>query len=273
VTTLDPIMLGEHSSDDHALVFSGLPGDPPDGRRYLRNVTVPTLTPYLPEPASATGTGIVVVPGGALHFLSIDNEGAWVAQRLIERGIAAFVLHYRVVPTPTAEVEFAAASERAGTDRRYLADIGLTSRAPAVQDGGGAVQLVRQRAEQWRVDPHRVGMLGFSAGGFVTAVTAMDAEPGARPSFLAPIYPAIWGEIVVPSPAPPMFLAWATDDEGGDLIVGSALRLYDSWRRAGGSVEAHAYATGGHGFGMSSRGTASDRWFGDFCAWLEALGS
>jgi hypothetical protein len=68
-----------------------------------------------------------------------------------------------------------------------------------------------------------------------------------------------------------MFLAWATNDERGDLIIGSALRLYDSWR-AGARVEAHAYDTGGHGFGMTKQGTASDRWFGDFCAWLDASG-
>ena len=115
-------------------------------------------------------------------------------------------------------------------------------------------------------------MLGFSAGGFVTAATTLDAEPDARPSFCAPIYPALWGGVVVPSPAPPMFLAWATDDEVGDVIVESALRLYDAWRRAGASVEAHAYATGGHGFGMTTRGTPSDGWFAEFCGWLAASG-
>jgi acetyl esterase/lipase len=270
VSTLDPIILGEHSAEDQALVFEH-PGDPPDGRRYLRNVGVPTLTPYLPEPAAATGVGIVVAPGGGLHFLSIDNEGAWVAERLIQRGIAAFVLHYRVQPTPVPALEFAAVAQRVFTEPSYMADIGATSRASAAEDGGLALTLVRERGEQWRVDPQRVGMLGFSAGGFVTAVTALDAEPEARPSFLAPIYPALWGDLVVPNPAPPMFLAWATDDELGDLILEPSLRLYDSWRRAGASVEAHAYATGGHGFGMSSRDTASDRWFRDFCAWLDAL--
>lgn len=270
VSTLDPLVLGVHSAEDRALEFDH-PGNPPDGRRYLRNVTVPTVTPYLPEAAAATGMGIVVAPGGGLHFLSIDNEGAWVAERLIQRGIAAFVLHYRVQPTPVPTTEFAAVTQRVFTDSSYMADIGITSRASAAEDGSLAVQLVRERAEEWRVDPYRVGMLGFSAGGFVTAVTALDAKPEVRPSFLAPIYPALWGDLVVPDPAPPMFLAWASDDELGDLILEPALRLYESWRRAGASVEAHAYATGGHGFGMSSRGTASDRWFGDFCTWLDAL--
>jgi acetyl esterase/lipase len=267
------MLLGQRAAEDRSLVFGGPPGDPPDGRRYLRNVTVPTLTAYLPEPSAATGTGIVVAPGGGHHFLSIDNEGAWVAERLVERGIAAFVLHYRVVPTPVAAEEFSAVTARVFTEPLYLADVGATSRAAAVADGGSAVKLVRERAGEWRVQADRVGMLGFSAGGFVTAVTTLDAEPEARPSLLAPIYPALWGEMLVPSPAPPMFLAWASDDELGDVIVEPCLRLYDAWRRAGASVEAHAYATGGHGFGMTNRGTASDRWFGDFCTWLAASGS
>lgn len=113
----------------------------------------------------------------------------------------------------------------------------MACRPAAVEDGGAAVRLVRERAREWRVDPGRVGMLGFSAGGFVTAATTLDAETAARPSFLAPIYPAMWGGIRVPSPAPPMFLAWASDDEVGDAIIGASLRLHDAWRRAGASVE------------------------------------
>jgi acetyl esterase/lipase len=270
--TVDPIVLSGHSTEDRSQVFGGLPHDPPDGRRYLRNVTVPTLTAYLPEPDAATGTGIVVVPGGAMHLLSIDNEGTWVAERLVERGIAAFVLHYRVVATPVPDDEFFALTARVFGQPNYLSDIGVTSRPAAVEDGGSAVRLVRERAAEWGVRADRTGMLGFSAGGFVTAATSLDAEPDARPSFLAPIYPALWGGVEVPSPAPPMFLAWASDDEVGDVIVESALRLYDAWRRAGASVEAHAYATGGHGFGMTTGRTPSDRWFAEFCAWLAASG-
>jgi acetyl esterase/lipase len=272
MSTVGPIILGGQATEDRSLAFAGPAHDPPDGRRYLRNVTVPTLTAYLPEASAATGTGIVVAPGGGLHFLSIDNEGAWVAERLVERGIAAFVLHYRVVATPVAAEEFAAVTARLFSDPRYLDGIGPASRPAAVEDGGSAVRLVRERAEEWRVRADRVGMLGFSAGGFVTAATTLDAGPDARPSFVAPIYPALWGGILVPSPAPPMFLAWASDDELGDVIAEPCLRLYDAWRCAGASVEAHAYATGGHGFGMSSRGTASDRWFDDFCTWLAAAG-
>ena len=272
MATLAPIVLGEETIEDRSLLFDDAFPQDTDGRRYLRNITVPTLTPYLPDPATATGTGVVIAPGGALLFLSIDHEGAWFAERLIDRGIAAFVLHHRLVPTPAETAEFVATVERWVTEPAYASDILETSRASAAQDGGSAVRLVRECAREWGVDPDRIGMLGFSSGGFVAVVTALDTEPVARPSFVAPIYPVFWGGLVVPSPAPPMFLAWATDDEFGDLVLGPALRLYDSWRRAGASVEAHAYATGGHNFATTKPETASNRWIDDFCAWLDASG-
>jgi acetyl esterase/lipase len=269
---MHPIVLGAHAGEDRSVVFGPLPTDLQDGRAYHRNITIPTLTPYLPEPAKATGTGVIVVPGGGMHFLSVDNEGAWVAQRLAEAGVAAFVLRYRIQPTPVDHEEFVAMVVPAISNRQHLSDVGTAYRPSVAEDGAAAILLVRERADDWHVDPDRVGMLGFSAGGFVTAATALDAPVEARPDFLGGIYPALWGDAVVPRPVPPMFLAWATDDEGSDLIIASALRLYDAWRLAGGTVEAHAYASGGHGFGMAPRGTASDRWFGDFMAWLRCSG-
>lgn len=266
-----PVQLGEHAGEDASLL-SDVPWDPTDEQRFLRNVTVPTLTPYLPDPENRTGTGVVVAPGGGLHFLAIDNEGAWVAERLVERGIAAFVLHYRVTPTPVPVEEFAAVTQRIFTDPGYVADVSRVQRAPALADGGAAIRLVRDNAGEWGLDPDRIGMLGFSAGAYVSLVTTVDAAPEDRPSFVAPVYPAWWDEIPVPEPAVPMFLAWATDDQLGDGIIDSSLRLYDAWRRAGAPVEAHAYARGGHGFGMRSQGTPSDAWFADFLGWLTASG-
>ncbi|WP_337059873.1 hypothetical protein [Kineococcus sp. G2] len=99
------------------------------GELLLRNVTVPTLTPHLPDPATRTGTGVVIAPGGALHVLAADHEGDLVAQRLAERGIAAFVLRYRLVPTPIDEAALAAAVRRLGdraTSRRCRGSGGRT---------------------------------------------------------------------------------------------------------------------------------------------------
>ncbi len=267
---LTPVPLGEHEAEDAPIVFS-LPWDPGD-QRNLRNVTAPTLTTYLPDPDRRTGTGVVVAPGGGLHFLSIDNEGAWVAERLAERGIAAFVLHYRVTPTPVAEREFGAVLQRVFGEPEYVADVSRVQRAPSLADGGAAMRHVRDNATDWGLDPDRIGMLGFSAGAFVSLVTTLDGTPAERPSFVAPVYPAWWDEIPVPEPAPPVFLAWATDDPLGDTIIGSSLRLYDAWRRAGAPVEAHAYARGGHGFGIRPQGAPSDAWFTAFLGWLTASG-
>jgi acetyl esterase/lipase len=268
---LAPVPLGDHETED-ASIACDLPWVPTDDQRFLRNVTVPTLTPYLPEPEDRTGTGVVIAPGGGLHFLSIDNEGAWVAERLAERGIAAFVLHYRVAPTPVDAAEFAAVAQRMMTEPGFVADVSRVQRDPALADGGAAVRLVRANAGTWGLDPSRIGMLGFSAGGFVSLVTTLDGTPEERPSFVAPVYPAWWDEIRVPEPAPPMFLAWASDDQLGDGIIGSSLRLYEAWRRTGAPVEAHAYARGGHGFGIQPQGTPSDGWFDAFLSWLTASG-
>ena len=268
---LAPIPLGRYEAHEPPITFTAL-WDPSDDQRLLRNVTVPTLTPYLPDPGTATGTGVVIAPGGGLHVLAVENEGSWVAQRLAERGIAAFVLHYRVAPTPLAEEAFAAVAQRIATEPQFVADVSRAQRGPSLVDGGAAMRLVRDNATAWGVEPDRIGMLGFSAGGFLSLVTTLDGTAAERPSFLAPIYPAWWDDVQVPEDAPPMFLSWASDDQLGDTIVDSCLRLYTGWRRAGTPVEAHAFASGGHGFGIRSQGAPSDAWFAAFLSWLTASG-
>ena len=214
---------------------------------------------------------MIVAPGGGLHFLSIDNEGAWVAERLVEQGIAAFVLHYRLEATPGPPAEFAAVAARIFSDRGYMAEVSAVRRQPAVEDGGAAIRYVRERAAMWQLDPDRIGMLGFSAGGFVTLVTTVDAPPPARPSFAAPIYPAMWGD-VVPVPAPPIFLAgrattsWASRLSGrrcGCTTPGTGRA--PRWRR---TRTPRAVTDSG----MTPKGTTADRWFDQFLAWLKASG-
>lgn len=268
---LGPIVLHESGSDDTSLLF-GVPWDPDDDQRFLRNVTVPTVTPVLPDADAATGTAVVIAPGGALHFLSVDNEGIWVAEGLAERGIAAFVLHYRVEPTPVEEADFGPVLGRAFSDPGYLEQVYRARRASALEDGGAAIRLVRRDAATWGLSPDRVGMLGFSAGGYVSLLTTLEASEQERPSFLGLLYSSFPGAPAAPVPAPPMFLAWATDDGLGDRIVSSSLDLYTAWREAGAAVEAHAYASGGHGFGIRPQGAPSDAWFDAFVTWLEASG-
>lgn len=268
---LDPIVLGFPDLTD-ATITSADEGDPAGQDRILRNVTIPTLTPFLPDPAIRTGVSVVVAPGGALHFLAVDNEGMNVAQRLAEQGIAAFVLQYRLVPTPVEESAVEELMSHIFADHAILAEISAERRKPARDDGAAALATVRENAGAWGLDPDKVGMVGFSAGGFVALATTLDGADGERPSFIAPVYPAWWGEVVVPDPAPPMFLAWATDDGLGDTIIDSAMRLYDAWRHAGAPVEAHAYSRGGHGFGARPQGAQSDDWFAAFVRWISASG-
>jgi acetyl esterase/lipase len=147
-------------------------------------------------------------------------------------------------------------------------------RAPlAVADGSAALDLVRARGRQWTVDPDRVGILGFSAGGFVATRTALGAEPDSRPAFVGAVYGAPWGGPLPAPGAPPLFTAWAGDDELGATVTQACPANAAAWRAVGAPVEAHELADGGHGFGIERHGTASDAWFELFVTWLGGLGS
>jgi acetyl esterase/lipase len=234
----------------------------------VTNVVVPTLTPVLPT--AGVGTAVIVAPGGGYHALSINSEGFDVAGWLAERGVAAFVLKYRLVPAGhDAVAEFG---------EKMAADPGLVDRdveriAPlAADDGMAAVRLVRDRAAELGIDAGRVGFMGFSAGGNVALRVAETTDERARPNFLAPIYATTRGiDMTAPPPASgPMFLVAATDDTLG--LASDSIHLYERWRQAGASVELHMYARGGHGFGMRSQGLPSDSWIDRFGDWLAASG-
>jgi acetyl esterase/lipase len=250
-----------------------VPPGSPGGRRHVRNVTQPTLTAFLPPAERATGTAVIVCPGGAHHALAVDHEGAELAEWLVERGIAAFLLKYRLLPSPASDPEF---------ELRFWEILSAPEQLPAVltpehlavvrADGQRAVATVRARAAEWRLAADRIGILGFSAGGSVAIAVGLDHDGASRPDFVAGVYAGIWEELRVPADAPPMFLALATDDQIGERIVGTAVRVYEAWRQAGRPVELHAYATGGHGFGMTRQGLPIDTWPDRLLAWLEQQG-
>lgn len=233
--------------------------------RIVRNVTAPTLTPVLPDPARATGVAVIVAPGGGFRMLSMDSEGYLVARWLADHGIAAFVLKYRTVPVPRDQAGFHRALA-ALLSTPASAMQGQPTPPDSVEDGLAAIQAVRARAAQYRIDPARVGFLGFSAGAMVAVEMGLARDASARPNFIAPIYPPLWGRDV-PADAPPMFLAIALDDP---LFArgGEALDLLQSWRRAGRPVEAHLYGQGGHGFGMTATQNATGLWPEELLAWL-----
>ncbi len=226
------------------------------------NIHQPSITPYLPEPAKATGAAVIVAPGGGHMFLTTDREGYDLARMLANRGIAAFVLKYRL------------AKDRAGNSSYRIEDAGADARR--------AIRLVRSRAASWNVRPDRIGLLGFSAGGEVALLAATTFDPGSaeaadpvdrassRPDFFAPIYPGglqrkdlSWSK-----QTPPAFLACAFDDRMPEDLA----KLFISLREAGVNAELHIYSRGGHGFGVRPRPLAITGWSDRFIEWMSDRG-
>ena len=234
---------------------------------FARNVTEATLTPFLPDPAKATGAAVIVAPGGGFRTLSMQNEGWDVARALADRGIAAFVLKYRLNQTPADMGDFeksmaAMFSSVARPAARPNPEESLKGLAPQIADSRAAFALVRQRAGEWKVDPNRIGMVGFSAGAMLTVATVLDGQ--AKPAFIGDIYGPLQ-PMTVPADAPPMFAAIAADDP---LFAGKGFGLIDQWMAAKKPVEFHLYGQGGHGFGMYPKKTTSTGWFDAFYRWI-----
>ena len=238
----------------------------PGGLQVVRNVTRPTLTAFLPDPAIANGTAVIVCPGGAYHFLSFVHEGIEVARWLNGCGVAAFMLKYRLILTGD---DFPAVVWERLQDRKKMEALERSLFPLVTADGLQAVRMVREHAAEWGLDPHKIGILGFSAGGVVTANVALQYDASSRPDFAAPIYSAYPQEAPIPPDAPPLFLLCAGDD---DMAVPVALKLYGAWRAGGHSAELHIYSKGGHGFGMNQLGLPSDHWIERFTGCLGAQG-
>jgi acetyl esterase/lipase len=239
--------------------------------QWVRNITRPTLTPFLPKKGKGNGAAVLVIPGGGFQFVSISNEGWPIAQWLADRGVAAFVLKYRVERTPDSEAEFGKAME-ARFQAPQVEEAPTPGMAATIDlaraDAQTALRMIRGNAAKWAVDPKRVGMLGFSAGAMTAMATTLANAPDARPDFIAPIYGFMVP--VAPPPSPqPMFAALASDDP---LFGKQGFGLIESWQKAGGSVELHFYEGGSHGFGAQKKGTTSDLWFDQFMAWMQAEG-
>lgn len=222
----------------------------------ITNVVTPTLTAFLPAKDKAAGTGIIIAPGGACIALAMDLEANKIAQWLVQRGIAAFVLKYRL-------------QEKKGDG--IPPDLNMDEACKyGIADGIQAMKVTRQHAVEWGVSPDRIGIMGFSAGAMVTSYVLLQQDPAVRPAFAAPIYGAPFGVMPAISPnLPPVFMAWAQDDE---LAQNAVVRFYQALQAAGNKPEAHIYTAGGHGFGMKPQGTTSDHWIDEFYWWLDAKG-
>ena len=235
----------------------------------VRNVTRPTLTPFLPAPGKATGAAVVVLPGGGFTLLSMDSEGWKVARWLADHGIAAFVLKYRIQPTPADEKallgSLASSMGAMMTDpERTMAPLA----PPAVADAIAALKRVRSGAAEWKIDPARVGMIGFSAGAMATRDVVLSADAAQRPAFFGYVYGPMRA-VTVPLDAPPMFAALALDDP---LFGKQGFGIVEAWHKVGRPVELHAYEAGSHGFGTGKPGTTTTLLLPEFLAWLKARG-
>ena len=235
-----------------------------DGEHVISNVHNPSLTPYLPtgNTNKAARTAVIVIPGGGHRELWVDHEGHNLAQWLSARGIAAFVLKYRLARE---------ANSTYTVDDHALAD---TKRA---------IRLVRSRAQEWNIAPGRVGVIGFSAGGELAALSGMRFDSGgkdatdpverenSRPDFQALIYPGSSGRIAPTKDSPPVFLACGYKDRP-DIAQGLA-EVYLKFKAVGVPAELHIYAGAGHGFGMREKNhEAVGTWPARFQEWLAASG-
>lgn len=217
------------------------------------------------EPARPT---VILVPGGGFEFLAIDNEGFHVAERLRRLGVRVFILKYRSLALLDGFPGFRAAigATFAG-ESRAAGPIDIMQDIPiALADVQAAVRAVRLDAARLGADPHRIGLLGFSAGALATLAATQAEAAGARPDFVGLIYSPTRAA-PVPRNAPPLFDALAADDR---FFGKDDLGLIEAWRRSGASVEFHLYSAGGHGFASQPQGTTSDAWFDQFALWLKA---
>jgi acetyl esterase/lipase len=224
------------------------------GTKGVRNVTKPSITVYLPAAGGGFGTSVIVAPGGAFRMLSWDAEGTMVADWLQQHGVAAFVLKYRLTDSGTDGAGRGAPSGQSAI------------RTMAAADGLQTVKVVREHAAEWRIDPAKVGLMGFSAGGYVAVQAALEHSAATRPDFVASIYGCCItaADLKVPDDAPPIFFLHAYNDP----VSASSPSLYLAWKAANKPAELHTYAAGGHGFGMPKHDLPSDGWIERFGDWL-----
>lgn len=223
------------------------------GDSYFTNIKDPEIVAFLPSADKATGAAMVVCPGGGFTVNYYTKEGANVAQWLAEHGIAAFVLKYRLVHFARNEKEafysITGDPEPVYTEEESaaLAAHRPVARALGNDDGRAAIAYIRSHASEFGVDPDRIGIMGFSAGGFLTADVALNHTPESRPNLVAPIYGAasVLPE-TLPEDAAPLFVAAPEIDLFRGL---TGIDMVKAWRQAEIPAEAHYFAVEAHGFG------------------------
>jgi len=257
----DPILLWPKGApgSDGKTALETMRINPPD-EQVLSNIHAPSITPYLPDPAKATGAAVIVIPGGGHKEIWITHEGYRVAEALAARGIAAFVLRYRLAHSPGST---------------------YTVMDHSLADVQRAIRLVKFRAAEWQIDPARVGVMGFSAGGHLTALAGThiaEADPAAadpidrlsaRPAFLGLIYAWLPPEVVFTADMPPTFFIFGDKD----TVTTGQVQRYITLQKLGVPSELHILSGISHGFGIRPTNPPQVAiWPTLLVNWLEASG-
>lgn len=258
--------------------------DQGDGRTFIRKITIPTISHFPAREENATGSAVIIFPGGGYESNSITHEGYDVAKKFNEIGVTAFVVKYRIPNDKTMPAK----------------EIG------PLQDAQMAIKTVRENAASYKVNPQQIGVMGFSAGGhlastagthFKSAKITSEKRIDLRPDFMILVYPVISfqndiahkgsrdqllgkdapkekidlysNELQITSETPPTFLLHASDDEV--VVPANSLRFYENLLKNNVKAELHIYQSGGHGFGLNNN-TTNDEWFLRCKSWMEANG-
>ncbi len=263
--------------------FSERVTEGPGGSKIYSNVVTPTLTVYLPDPAKANGGAVILCPGGAMRMLGFA-ETERTAEWLNSKGISAFILKDRIVPDtpPAAGAARPAGPSRSGFQgmgnelsfREILNRRGNANPAPdnpmqlkviamAIADGQQAIRVLRRDSAKYRIDPKRIGILGFSAGGGVAIGAAVTESSDGYPDFVATIYGPSLVDVSVPKLGAPLFIAVM---DGHFNVTNGCAALFTLWKEAGRPVEIHVYD---HGYGPAS-GMPVESWTDRLYDWLRA---
>jgi acetyl esterase/lipase len=235
---------------------------------WLDNISVPEMSLYKAEGGSITDKAVIICPGGGLFFSAYEKEGTKLALKLALNGITAIVLKYRTYPRKGSVIEW---SKTLWDKPQMEIDSAKMILPFSSKDALSAIEEIRINAKKYKINPNKIGLMGFSAGGAVTMESAYTSTSRNQPNFIATIYP--WMDIVdkqkVPLNKPPVFVSCANDDPF--KLAASSVKIYQDWILAGAKAELHMFSNGGHGYGMNKIDAPVDRWSQLLIDWILAL--
>ncbi len=235
---------------------------------WLDNISKPEISLYKANGNSITDKAMIICPGGGLFFSAYEKEGVKLAKKLAQNGITALILKYRTYPRKGSVIKW---SQTLWDKPQMAIDSAKIILPYSSKDALSAIELIRNNASEYNINPNKIGLMGFSAGGAVTMEATYTSVTKNQPNFIAPIYP--WMDIIdnqkVPLNKPPAFISCANDDP--HELAGPSVQIYEDWILAGAEAELHMFSKGGHGYGMNKINAPVDRWSQLLIDWILAL--